>query len=97
MRRDFATTLPDRQRHLEAAWHEVIENDWNAEGRDAAYRAAHSLAGAAETFGFSDLGQAARALNDTLHEFQALTSVTPDQQTAAEILYAKVLAAFGRI
>jgi len=52
---------------LATAWRDLDQNDWNAADLDAAYRLVHSLAGAAETFGFSDLGQAARALNDYLH------------------------------
>ncbi len=95
MRRDFAATLPDRRHALITAWRDLAEGDWSADSVEAAYRVVHSLAGAAETFGFSDLGQAARALNDAVHDLRP-GPTTADQRAKAERLCAQVFAAFDR-
>ncbi len=97
MRRDFAASLPERRRTLESAWHTLIDGDWGAEDFEVAYRLVHSLAGASETFGFSALGGAARALNDHLHAIGGnigLVAVRGAHEDA-KTLYAALIAALA--
>jgi hypothetical protein len=55
----------------------------------------HSLAGAAETFGFSEIGQAARALNDCFHELLETANNSADKRAAAQQLYDVVATALA--
>jgi HPt (histidine-containing phosphotransfer) domain-containing protein len=79
MRADFATSLPERRAAFDEAWRALTVSDWSPVGLDAAHRVVHSLAGACETFGFAALGQAARALNDTLHGMADAADVPDDE------------------
>jgi chemotaxis protein histidine kinase CheA len=87
LREDFAASLPDRQTALSAAWDALDQNEWNPEDLNAAYHLVHSLAGAAETFGFSDLGVAARALNGHLHGIVSSPQQSPEARGEAARLY----------
>ncbi|MDA0368355.1 MAG: Hpt domain-containing protein [Proteobacteria bacterium] len=97
MRRDFAASLPERRHALALAWRTLIDGDWNAEDLEVAYRLVHSLAGASETFGFSALGGAARALNDYLHAISGDAGSVEAQRARpeAETLYAALIAALA--
>jgi len=72
---------------LSAAWGALDQNDWNAADLNGAYHLVHSLAGAAETFGFSDLGIAARALNDYLHGIVSDPEQSAGARSEASRLY----------
>lgn len=87
MRRDFADSLPERRASLETAWHTLQTADWDGDSLEAAYRVVHSLAGACETFGFSEPGQAARALNDYLNALvpSPVPPSEPERQRAQEL------------
>ena len=82
MRADFAMSLPERRAAFDEAWRALTVSDWSPVGLDAAHRVVHSLAGACETFGFAALGQAARALNDTLHGMTVAAGAPDDDARA---------------
>lgn len=96
LRRSFASSLPDRRRALAEAWRALEDSDWRPDAREAAYRVAHSLAGAGETFGFTDVGAAARALADALHEAGGDASVPAAIRGAVEALKDRLAAALLR-
>ncbi len=95
LRTEFAASLPDRAQKLDDAWHEPSHRDWDSESLNAAYHQVHSLAGAAETFGFTDLGGAARALNDHLHGIVSSgQDATAAVQAEAQAYYDAIEVAF---
>lgn len=98
MRSDFATSLPERRAAFDEAWRALTVSDWSDAGLDAAHRVVHSLAGACETFGFTALGQAARALNDTLHELTEIAEAPSEEaQMTAMRQRAALLEAFDDV
>lgn len=61
----FARKLPDRLRDIAAAWTEFnLDRDTARAGQ--LYRLVHQLAGSAASFGYGELGQRARALDERL-------------------------------
>lgn len=65
---EFAAGLPARLSEIQMAWQAAVAARWSADTFDALYRHSHSLAGAGGTFGFGDVGSAARALLDWLKQ-----------------------------
>lgn len=63
---DFAAKLPARLEEIRRAWQQTEHAGWTGESFEALYRNCHSLAGAGGTFGFDDVGSAARTLTDWL-------------------------------
>lgn len=75
LRRDYASSLPRRLSALDAAWtlaNDILNEDTFAELR----KVVHSLAGGAGTFGYPDIGKAARALEERM---DMLTALEPGQ------------------
>lgn len=75
LRESFAARLPGRVEEIVGAWKAIAENGWNAENGKRFHRLIHSLSGAAATFGFAALSQAARELE--LYVEPLLTAVVP--------------------
>ena len=61
-RADYRNSLPQRLAQIESLWRQVLNDERSAETLATLERCAHSLAGSGATFGFADLGDAARAL-----------------------------------
>lgn len=66
LRNTFTGRLRDRLSELEQAWDEVRGSQWRQEALARFRLLAHSLAGAAATFGFQSLGELARVLDVSL-------------------------------
>jgi len=66
LRNTFAGRLCDRLSELEHAWDKVRGSHWQQEALAHFRLLAHSLAGAAATFGFQSLGEIARTLDLSL-------------------------------
>lgn len=64
MRGEYARRLPEKLAHLESLWRDMAGGDDSR--RDELLRAAHSIAGAAATFGLPDVGNAALELERLL-------------------------------
>jgi periplasmic divalent cation tolerance protein len=62
LRREFAAGLPRRLADLTAAWQGVEAAGWDGDAGRLLHRLAHSLAGAAGTFGYPRVGDIARRL-----------------------------------
>ena len=62
----YATQLPEKLQQIEQAWAELPPTGWDENGFESLHRMVHSLAGSGKTFGFSLLGDAARALEQYL-------------------------------
>jgi len=71
----FAARLPGRVEEIAGAWNAIAAYGWDADAGKRFHRLAHSLAGAAATFGFAAMSQAARQLELTVEPF--LGSVAP--------------------
>ena len=68
LRRSLAARLPGIVADLESACREHLAQPSDAEKKERAVRAAHTLAGTAGTFGYLDLGRTARALELLLRD-----------------------------
>lgn len=62
LREGFRGDLTQRLDDIGAAWRVLQESGWSDENAETLERLAHSLAGAAATFGFTSVSEAARAL-----------------------------------
>lgn len=62
LRKGYARQLPEKARRVEAACEAFFAQPWEEERCATACRAAHTLAGSGGTYGFVELGKAARAL-----------------------------------
>lgn len=62
LRKGYAKQLPEKVQRIEAACEAFFTQGWDEERCTTACRAAHSLAGSSGTYGFGDLGRAAKAL-----------------------------------
>lgn len=78
-RAEYRASLPGRLALLEAGWERAAAGDPDA--LKDLERCAHGLAGSAGTFGLAAIGQAARALEDTLERCSA--GAPWDARTAA--------------
>lgn len=76
LRLSYAQNLPDKLDQI-AARIELLSVEWSDESGDEAARFAHNLAGTGQTFGFPEVGQAARRLEDELVTSKARRVVTP--------------------
>jgi len=65
---EFAEKLPARLEEIRKAWRLAEVAGWKGESFDLLYRHCHSLAGAGGTFGFDNVGTAARNLTDWLKQ-----------------------------
>jgi HPt (histidine-containing phosphotransfer) domain-containing protein len=66
MRDNYKQSLPAKKNELEAAWAVCMESEWTEESVAALKSLAHKLGGSAGLYGFSELGEAARALDGAL-------------------------------
>ena len=64
---DYRNMLPQRLEQINLLWHQVLKGEKVAEALPTLERCAHSLAGSGATFGFADLGDAARVLELMVH------------------------------
>lgn len=65
----YLAQLPEKIHQIEAAWNN-LQTEWNAELLHTLHRMVHSLTGSGATFGFVNLSQAARALEQNLRGVQ---------------------------
>ncbi len=80
VRNNYARQLPQRIQEIETGWRQLKETEWNAQSLAALHRKVHSLAGSGGTFGFSDLGRAARNMEVPLKMvLQSGRPATPTQ------------------
>ena len=67
--------LPQRLAKIESLWEIFRRSEEPREGLNAIERCAHNLAGSSATFGFSEIGDAARdlelLLSESPHDFEA--------------------------
>ena len=64
---DYRNMLPQRLEQINLLWHQVLKGEEVAEALVTLERCVHSLAGSGATFGFADLGDAARVLELMVH------------------------------
>jgi chemotaxis protein histidine kinase CheA len=62
LRKGYAKQLPEKIQRIEATCEAFFSQVWDEERCATAFRSAHSLAGSSGTYGFGDLGKAAKAL-----------------------------------
>jgi len=77
MRDEYARVLPERLAHIESLWREIAGG--NDSRREELLRAAHSIAGAAATFGLPAVGDAALELERLLQAIWASGAAPVDR------------------
>jgi len=81
LRKGYARQLPEKAGRVEAACESYFTQPWDEERCTAAIRAAHTLAGSSGTYGYGELGKAAKALELGMKASQERRST----MTAAEL------------
>ena len=76
----YQEELPERMRVIKAGWDEIKRRADHEELLETLCRNIHTLAGSAGTFGFVDLGNAARRLEQELVERTTGATLSTDQQ-----------------
>ena len=71
LREGFRGELAHRLDDITAAWRVLQESGWNDENAETLERLAHTLAGAAATFGFAAVTEAARTLERAVEALRA--------------------------
>ena len=79
----FHLQLPDKIEEINLTWRTLCDQ-WSDENVEQLHRFSHSLAGSSATFGASNVGQAARALEKEL-KAQLNKSSTPDEEKCTTI------------
>lgn len=69
MTAEYRSALPHKLSHIEALWKELVSGEWSPERYEELRRSAHTIAGAAKTFGLPAVSEAARALELALENF----------------------------
>lgn len=91
VRAGFIADLPNRAAALQGVWDAATASGWRQDLRQEFHRLVHSLSGAGATFGFPELSECARALEDRLQ--------LPPQGAGIDAsvpgLFAALLAALG--
>lgn len=104
MRGEYAAKLPERLAQIETLWRRLAGGDTASGGE--LVRAAHSIAGAAATFGLPEVGSAARELELALRDSQAgddvfreacASRVTESVARLLEVSRAAISAPRGRV
>ena len=62
LRKGYAKQLPEKIQRIEAACEAFFSQTWDEERCRTACRSAHSLAGSSGTYGFGELGKAAKGV-----------------------------------
>jgi chemotaxis protein histidine kinase CheA len=94
LKESFRRDLPRRCGEIDAAWRRLRDQGAGIEAAAAAHRQAHSLAGAAGTFGFPEIGALATALEQQL-EVLARSAAAPSVEQSA--LIADMIARLARM
>lgn len=81
LKQAYMASLAAKHLSLVTLWAGLC-TQWTSVGFDELYRLVHSLAGSAETFGFADITQAARAVVD---DFRMLDKKQPSQTQQARL------------
>ncbi|HYG62509.1 MAG TPA: Hpt domain-containing protein [Thermoanaerobaculia bacterium] len=84
LQEQFARRLPERVAEIEEAWQAALGAGWEAGRLRQLFRLAHSLRGAAATFGFADAAAIASRLESLLQEVTA-SGGPPDEEIARRI------------
>lgn len=91
LRKKFGLALPEKISAIEAAVAALVARPWDEQTCAAVHRQAHSLAGSSGTYGFPEIGSAARDVEALLKqslESRALPS--PDQKARIDRLTASL-------
>ena len=81
---EYRTELPDRIARIDALWELIIRGVHSSQQMDELIRALHKIAGSAETFGLTAVGQAAAAVESRLEPYRDVQQ-RPDAECQAEI------------
>ena len=73
LREEYATKLPEGIASIEQAW-DVLSKTWQVDNLNTFHARVHKIAGAAGSFGFSELSHAARELEVFLQQLQHRTT-----------------------
>jgi diguanylate cyclase (GGDEF)-like protein len=77
----YAAQLPEKLKHIEQAWEQLPQDNWDEEGFQTLHRMVHSLTGSGKTFGFALLSDVARNLEEHLKQVaQTETALSEDQR-----------------
>ena len=91
LRRKFGLALPEKISAIEAAVAALVARPWDEQSCAAAHRQAHSLAGTSGTYGFPEIGSAARSVEALLKQSLASRALpSPDQKAQIDHLTANL-------
>lgn len=66
MTAEYRSALPEKLSHIVSLWKELTSGDWSPTKCEELHRGAHTIAGAAKTFGLPAVSAAARSLEEAL-------------------------------
>lgn len=96
-RADYRHSLPGRLAQIETLWRQALNDETPAAALATLERYAHSLAGSGATFGFADIGAAARVLELAVNPLVDAAPALPpaaraEVERAMELLQRSLLA-----
>lgn len=84
LRAVYAASLPEKIKEIEHAWQQLLTKDWNEANLRNMHRMVHSLTGSGATFGFAQLSDVARQLEQDLKQL-AQAKMAPNEERLARI------------
>lgn len=81
---EFRADLPARMAGIDELWRQIIDGGYAPQRMDDLIRAVHKIAGSAETFGLTAVGQAAAAAESCLESCRGIPQA-PEAAVEAEI------------
>jgi HPt (histidine-containing phosphotransfer) domain-containing protein len=89
LRKKFGLALPEKISAIEAAVAALFARPWDEQACATSHRLVHSLAGSSGTYGFPEIGAAARAVEALLKQsLESRALLSPDQKTQIDRLTA---------
>ncbi|OGS89551.1 MAG: hypothetical protein A2061_06640 [Gallionellales bacterium GWA2_59_43] len=87
----YAAQLPETLKQIEQVWAQLPQDSWDEEHFATLHRKVHSLSGSGKNFGFSMLGDVARALEVCLQQHaQAKTVLSEAQRIHIQVLLSEL-------
>lgn len=84
----YARQLPAKLAEARALWDELCNDGWDEDKLKSLHQQVHTLAGSAPTFGFEQIGQTARAIEQRIKAWiKASQQVQNDERVAVDELF----------
>lgn len=88
----YASQLPEKLKQIEQAWSQLPHSEWDEERFQLLHRMVHNLNGSGKMFGFAELSDVARNLEECLKQImQTKAEPSEAQRKSIQVLLGELL------